>query len=68
LPVIADLLFNEYFLDDKLICGSQNLVKSIKERLSKMVEENDLIEALADQYEETLKETFQDEALQFYED
>lgn len=63
LPEIVDLLFNDYFADQQGIDE-----KLIKEKLSNIIEENYLIDTFADQYEDTLKEIFQDEALDFYDD
>lgn len=68
LPAIVDLLVDDYFMDDNGVMHNEELRKAVKEKLSKLIEENDLVEQLADQYEDTLKEIFQDEALEFYED
>jgi hypothetical protein len=61
LPEILQLLLEEYFSD----CENEDF---IKQRLSKMIEENHLIEKFATRYEATLKEIFRQEALEFYND
>lgn len=68
LPVIVNLVFDDYFESNELYCENEKIAHSIKENLSKMIEENDLIGTFADQYEETLKEIFKQEALDFYND
>lgn len=68
LPAIVDLLVDDYFMDDNGVMRNEELRKAVKERLSKLIEENDLVEPLADQYEDTLKEIFQDKAMDSYED
>jgi hypothetical protein len=62
------LVFEDYFESNELYCDNQEIVKSIKENLTKMIEESDLIETFADQYEEPLKDFFEEEAMEFYED
>jgi hypothetical protein len=66
LPKIVDLLFNDYFGDDKVICESEERTKEVKERLTRLVEESDLIGTFADQYEDTLKDIFETKALEMY--
>lgn len=66
LPEIVDLLFDDYFSDDKLICESKERKKEVKERLKRLIDENDLVEVFADQYEDTLKEIFEEAALDWY--
>jgi hypothetical protein len=68
LPEIVNLLFEDYFESDKNYCDNEKSVKAIKENLKRMVEESELIEVFADQYEETLKEIFEQEAMDFYND
>ena len=68
LPKIVDLLFDDYFGDDKAICDSEERTKEVKERLKRLVDESDLIGTFADQYEDTLKEIFEQEAMEFYND
>lgn len=63
---IVNLLFDDYFGDDKVICESGERTKEVKERLARLIEENDLIGAFADEYEDTLKEIFQEEAMEWY--
>lgn len=66
LPKIVNLVFDDYFEGDKNYCDNEQTVKAIKESLSRMIEDRDLVGELADQYEDTLKELFEDEALDFY--
>lgn len=61
LPEIVDLLFEEYF--DGI--GDKN---ATKEAIKKMLNENDLVEVFADLYEDTLKDIFEDEAMECYND
>lgn len=61
LPEIVDLVFEDYF-------EGVGDTKATKEAIKKMLNENDLVEVFADLYEDTLKEIFQDEALDAYED
>lgn len=68
LPEIVNLLFEDYFEGDKNYCDNEQVVKAIKENLKRMVEESELIEVFADQYEETLKDIFEDEAMERYND
>lgn len=68
LPVIVDLLFEDYFGKNELYCNNKEIVKSLKENLTKMIKESDLIETFADQYEDELKEIFKKEALDFFID
>ena len=68
LPEIVDLVFEEYFGDDKAICESEERTNDVKERLMLLIEENDLIGAFADEYEETLKDIFEKEAMEWYND
>ena len=66
LPEIVDLVFDDYFGDDKVVCDSEERTKDVKKRLKRLIEESDLIDIFADQYEDTLKEIFQDEAIDAY--
>ena len=66
LPVIVDLIFDAYFGDDKLVMKDKEFEKLLKQKLSTLIEENDLIGVIAEQYESTLKEIFEKEAMEFY--
>ena len=68
LPVIVNLVFEDYFESNELYCDNEAVVKDIKENILTMIEENDLIEVFFERYEETLKEIFRDEAMEFYND
>jgi hypothetical protein len=68
LPVLVDLMFGDYFGEDRVVLDDENLTKLVKENLKRMIDEQELVETLADNYEETLKEIFQDEAMDFYND
>ena len=68
LPVLIDLLLEEYFKENELDLENEQLVKLVKENLTRMVKEQDLIDILADNYYDGLKEVFQDEALEWYND
>ena len=60
LPEVVDLVFNDYFGD----CKDKETVKTA---LRNLIEEHDLVETLADNYEDTLKEIFEDSAMEWYE-
>lgn len=68
LPIIVNLVFEDYFESDAVYCDNKDVVKAIKENLKRFIEESDLIGVLADQYEDNLKEIFQEEAMEFYND
>lgn len=68
LPVLVDLLVDDYFVDDNGVMHNEELKKSVKAKLATLIEENDLIGTLAENYEDTLKEIFQDEAMEYYND
>ena len=63
LPVIVNLVFEEYYEGNNAICENEELVKSIKQGIKNMIGDFDLINYFADCYEETLKEIFHDEAM-----
>ena len=66
LPVIVNLVFEDYLESNELYCDNEEIVKAIKESLKRFIEESELIGVLADQYEDTLKDIFEDEALERY--
>lgn len=68
LPEIVDLLFDDYFSDDKAFVQDKQRVKEFKENLKRLIDEKDLVGWFADYYEDTLKEIFQDEAIEWYND
>ncbi len=68
LPVVVNLVFEDYFESNALYCDDENIVCAIKENLKHLIEGNGLIDILADKYEETLKEIFHNEAMEFYDD
>lgn len=66
LSEIVDLVFEDYFADDKVVCNSEEKTKAVKENLRRLFEENDLIGVISEQYESTIKEIFEKEAMEFY--
>ena len=68
LPEVVDLVFEEYFKADKVVYENEGLTKLVKERLSEIIDNNYLVETFADQYEEDLKDIFEQEAMRFYDD
>ena len=68
LPEIVNLVFEDYLESNELYCDNEEIVKAIKESLKRFIEESELIGVLADQYEDTLKEIFEDEAMEWYND
>lgn len=66
LPVIANFLFEDYFEGNQQIIQSKELTKSIKEGIRQMIKENDLIDIFAETYEDGLKESFRDDAMDWF--
>jgi hypothetical protein len=66
LPVIIDLVFDDYFCDTDIISDDEEITKAIKQKLKTLIDENDMIEILAENYEETLTEIFAEEAFEWY--
>lgn len=66
LPVIANFLFEDYFENNPQIVENKELTKSIKEGIRQMIKENDLIDIFAETYEDGLKETFRDDAMDWF--
>jgi hypothetical protein len=60
LPKVVDLVFKDYF-------GECNEKEAVKTALANFIDEHDLVETLADNYEDTLKEMFKDSAMEWYE-
>ena len=61
LPAVAEMLFADYFL-----CIQGKEANMVLKGIKQMINELDLIDELADIYEESLKETFEDEAIDWY--
>lgn len=61
IPVIVDLLYDEYFKngDDE---------DFVKETLARIIEEKDLVGGFAYYYEEDLHDIFEKEAMEWYDD
>jgi signal-transduction protein with cAMP-binding, CBS, and nucleotidyltransferase domain len=68
LPEIVDLLFADYFFDNEEICESDELTNDIKEKLKEIIDTNNLVDIFAKQYEDTLKEIFEEEAMNWFQD
>ena len=68
LPEIVDLVFEDYFGEDSVICESEERTEAVKNKLRDIISDNYLIGQFADQYEDTLKEIFEREALEYYND
>lgn len=66
LPVLVDLMFDDYFGEDSVVCENEELKKSVKEKLSKLIDEQDMTSMLADNYEDSLKEIFRDDAMDWF--
>lgn len=64
---LVGLTFEEYF-DKKEIRDNKETEKAVKESLKRFIDEHEIIDILADCYEDELKEIFRDEALEFYND
>jgi hypothetical protein len=63
---IVELIFEDYFGENDFIKQNKSQHKAIKENLKKMVQDNDLINHFVECYEETLKESFEEEAIEWY--
>ena len=61
LPAVAELLFADYFL-----CVRGKEANIVFKGLKKMIDELDILEELADIYEESLEDAFEDEAIDWY--
>lgn len=59
LDAVVDMLYNEYFFKESF---------AARESLKQMIEEQDLLETLVDGYEDKLKEHFEQDALDAFED
>ena len=59
LDAIVDLLYNEYFFKEDY---------TLRESLKRMIEEQDLLDFLVEGYEDYLKEHFEQDALDSFED
>ena len=68
LPKLSQILFNYYFRAHKEIFDSEEKEELFKRQLEQLIEENDLIEPLADQYEDNLKDMFEQKAMEWYDD
>lgn len=66
LPVLVDLMFDDYFGDDTAVKENKELTRLIKEKLKYLIDEQDLVSMLADNYEDTLKDIFEEEAMEWY--
>ena len=68
LPVIVELVYNDYFGENDLLFDNEERIKAIKEELRRFINDTDLIEPLADSYEHILKDIFRQEAFDFHND
>lgn len=67
LDEVVNLVFDDYFSKNEDISGFVGRTVSIKEGIRKFIEDYDLLDALVDDYEDWLKEIFEDEAMEYYE-
>ena len=68
LPHIIELVYNDYFGENDLLCDNEERINAIKEELRRFINDTDLIEPLSDSYEHILKDIFQQEAFDFHND
>lgn len=66
LKAVSELLFYDYFSDDKGVCASKELTEQVKRKLKDLVDENDLLDGFVETYENELKEYFEEEAFENY--
>ena len=66
LPVLVNLLFEDYFESEPAYCDNEEVVAAIKEKISNMLVDNNLVGFFANQYEDTLKEIFESDAMEWY--
>jgi hypothetical protein len=68
LPYIVDFMFDDYFGDDKVVIENEEFSDLVKSKLKALIEKKNLVGFFAESYETKLKEIFEKEALEFYED
>ena len=61
LDAVVDLLIEEYF-------ESIDVTNNVRQKLRCMITDFDMLDEFADAYEDSLKEMFEEEALESYED
>ena len=66
LPVLADLIYDAYFGDCKSLSLDEDFKDNMKKKLLLLIEENDMISFLAENYEDALKEVFYEQAMEWY--
>ena len=66
LPVIVNILFEDYFEKNKQIAENKELIKSVKASIKEMVMVNDLLDIFVEAYEDDLKEIFRDDAMDWF--
>ena len=66
LPVIVNILFEDYFEKNKQIAENKELIKSVKASIKEMVTVNDLLDIFVEAYEDDLKEIFRDDAMDWF--
>ena len=66
LPVIVNILFEDYFEKNKQIAENRELVRAVKASINEMVTVNDLVDIFVEAYEDDLKEIFRDDAMDWF--
>lgn len=66
LPVIVNILFEDYFEKNKQIAENRELVRAVKASIKEMVTVNDLVDIFVEAYEDDLKEIFRDDAMDWF--
>lgn len=61
LDAVVDLLIGDYF-------DNMDVVNNVRQKLRCMIRDFDMLDEFADAYEDSLKEMFEEEALENYED
>lgn len=67
LDEVVDLVFDDYFSKNDDISGYVGRTVSVKDGIKKFIKDYDLLDKLVDDYEDILKEIFEQEALDSYE-
>ena len=68
LEEVIPLIMEEYFGDDKEIFNNESAYSVVKARIKQIIDDNYLLDAFVDRYEETLKDIFYEEAIKAYDD
>lgn len=66
LKAIVNMIYDEYFEPCKLFSKQEDFEKIMKDQIRTLIEQEDILDILVENYEESLKEIFEQEALEHY--